>query len=454
MAIDFSLSESQRELQAAARAFADKNLRGVNEIISNIKSHEERFYSNKPFYAAMAKEGFVKALLPTECGGTAMSTLDFAIAAEELTAVELNTPTNLLATALGLEPISRFGTPEQKQRFLRDFAENGELLASFASTEVTGGANFDSEDPTVGVRTFAQRDGDFWVINGKKHYTSNGTGWDGKGAHLFSVVCRTDPALPPEQSLAVIVVPGDTPGIKITGFLDTIGHRATVSPRVEFENVRVPVGNMIGAPGDGMKIVRKTFAWTAAVIGAACTGVMRAAFDYCLNFAKVDKRSGPVPVIEYQNVGYMLADIKMRIEASRYMTWKACHYFDTTDREGDELAIMVKVYCSELCVQVVYDCMRLVGVDSYTVDSPLSRLMQDALCFPLYDGGNMGVRRRQLHSMFKNPNYDSRAAAEGRPQIEFKRVIPADSKTNTTMFKGEPGSSADVNREEETPVHS
>ena len=419
MAIDFTLSDAQRELQAGARAFAENVLRGVHDVISKHPKHEDRFYSTKPFYKEMANAGFVKALIPAEFGGAPMSTLEFAIAAEELASVDVNVASTLLATALGLEPIVRFGSEEQKQRFLPDFVRNGgELLAALASTEVTGGANYDSEDPTVGTRTFAIREGDFWVINGAKHYTTNGTGWDGKGAHLFSVVCRTDPKLPPRESLAVIVVPGNAPGIKITGFIDTIGHRATVSPRVEFENVRVPFDNMIGVPGDGMKIVPKTFSWTAAIIGAACTGVMRTAFEYALNFAKTDKRSGPVPIIEYQNVGYMLADMKMRIEAARYMTWKACHYLDQTDRAGDELAIMVKVYCSELCVQVVYDAMRLVGVDSYSVDCPLSRLLQDALCFPLYDGGNMGVRRRQLHNMFKQPNYDSRAAAESRVPSE------------------------------------
>ena len=113
----------------------------------------------------------------------------------------------------------------------------------------------------------------------------------------------------------------------------------------------------------------------------------------------------------------MLADIKMRIEAARYLSWKACHYLDVTDGVGDELAIMTKVYSSELAVQVVYDTMRLVGVDSYTELYPLAGLMQDALCFPLYDGGNMGVRRRQLHKLFCSPGYDPMAAAESRMPV-------------------------------------
>lgn len=416
MAIDFNLSDEQRQLQAQARGFARSVLGGVRSAIAKIGDPGERFYATRPFYREIARAGFVKSLIPAQYGGTGLSTVDLALAAEELAAVDVNVPTTLLATGLGLQPVLRFGTEQQQRRFLPAFVENGEdRLAAFAFTEVTGGANFDSPDPAAGVRTFARRDGDQWVISGHKHYTTNGTGWDGKGAHLYTVICRTDLSKPPQETLAVIAVPGEAEGIRIEGMIDTLGHRAVSSPRVRFDEVRVAAGNMLGRPGDGAAIISRSFAWTAALIGAACTGVMRTAFECALNFARTDKRSGPVPVIEYQNVGYMLADLKMRIEAARYLTWKACHYFDSTGGLGEELPIATKVYCSELAVQVVYDAMRLVGIDSYTDMQPLAGLMQDALAFPLYDGGNMGVRRRQLHALLRSPGYDPMAAAEGRP---------------------------------------
>ncbi|BBG00891.1 MULTISPECIES: acyl-CoA dehydrogenase family protein [Pseudonocardia] len=178
--------------------------------------------------------------------------------------------------------------------------------------------------------------------------------------------------------------------------------------------MRVPVGNMIGQPGDGMEIVKSVFSWTCAPIGAACVGRMRAAFDYAYEFARTDTRSGPHLVIEYQNAGYMLADIKIRIEAARYLSWKAADHFDKTGGKDRELANITKVYASEQSVQVVYDAMRLVGVDAYTDKTPISGIMQDVLCFPVYDGGNMGVRRRQLHEMLMQPSYDPLALAENR----------------------------------------
>lgn len=414
MAIDFQLSPAQQALQQGARAFAAEVLSKVTPTTSPIIKPEDRFYATKPFYQAMADAGFIKALLPTSIGGTALSTLDFALAAEELTTADVNVPSALLATGLGLHAVIHHGTEAQKQRFLPDFVEDGSRLAALAFTEVTGGANYDHPDPSVGVQTFARLEGDEWVINGAKHYTTNGTGWDGKGAHLYSVICRTDPSLPPQQSLAVIMVPGDAPGIEVADILDTVGHRATISPRIHFNSVRVPASNIVGKPGDGIAMVEDAFAWTAALIGAACVGVMRAAFDVALKFARSDKRSGLVPVIEHQNVGFMLADIKMRIEAARYLTWKACHQLDLTERRSRELAIITKVHCSELCVQAVYDTLRVVGVDAYTDLYPLAGLMQDALCFPLYDGGNMGVRRRQLHALLRSPGYDPMAAAEAR----------------------------------------
>lgn len=417
MAIDFTLSEMQKQLQSDARSFAQATLKRVTAITRSAETMGgslQRFYAIRPFYEAMVCAGFLKGLLPAAIGGTGMSLLDLAIAAEELTAVDVNVPSALLATGLALQPLIRFGTADQCERFLKPFINSEAPLAAFAFTEVTGGANYDCPDPSAGVQTFAHLEGNEWIISGRKHYTTNGTGWDGQGPELMTVICRTDPSLTPRKSLAAILVPKGVPGLQVEGVLETMGHRATISPRVRFQNVRVPADNILGRPGDGIDIVETAFSWTAPLVAAASLGVMRAAFDTALNFSKTDRRSGTVPVIEHQSVGYMLADVKMKIEAARYLTWKACHQFDSTNGQSRELAIMAKVYCSELCVQAVYDAMRVVGINSYTDILPLASLMQDAICFPLYDGGNMGMRRRQLHAILRAPDYDSMAAAEGR----------------------------------------
>jgi alkylation response protein AidB-like acyl-CoA dehydrogenase len=413
MAVDFSLSPEQRDLQKAAREFAANVLAPAAAKRASLTGAAESFYATRDAYREMARAGFVKAMLPKELGGGGLPLVDFAIAAEELTSVDVNVPTTVLGTGLGLQPILLFGTAEQKKRLCTDFVNDadGDLLASFAFTDLGGGANYDSEDPNAGVQTFARRDGDSWVVRGDKHYTTNGSGWDGKGAHLFTVVCRTDPSQGASRSLAVIAVPGAARGIEVVDVYEKMGHRGVMTPRVRFDDVRVPADNLIGKPGDGVAIVGRTFSWTAALIGAACVGTMRRAFEIALDFAKREKRLGSNPVIDHQAVGFLLADAKMKIEAVRYLTWKACHELDTGGDE--ELAIMTKVFGSETAVQVIYDCMRVVGVESYTDKTPLERLLRDALVFPLYDGGNVGVRRRQLHELFRAPGYDPRRAAAG-----------------------------------------
>jgi alkylation response protein AidB-like acyl-CoA dehydrogenase len=414
--IDFTLSEEQEQLRANARAFADGVLAGVAERLDAITDAAEAFYAQRDIYVEFAKAGFTKAFIPAEYGGLGFGMVAFAIAAEELARVDVNVPTTLLATGLGLQPIIQFGTDDQKRRFLTPFVEDvdGSLLASFAFTDVGGGANYDAEDPSAGIQTIARRDGDRLIVSGEKHYTTNGTGWDGNGAHLFTVVCRTDPTKGAGESLAVVAVPGDAPGVEVVEVYDKLGQRGVMTPRVHFHDVEVPADHLIGAPGQGKRIISGAFSWTAGIIGAACVGVMRAAFDYAYRFCQEERRLGSGPVIDHQNVGFMLADARMNIEAARYLTWKACHYFDTTGGQGEELAIMAKVHCSELCVQTIYNLMRVVGVQSYTPQTPMERLLRDAIVFPLYDGGNLGVRRRQLHDILRRPGYDQMLAAEGR----------------------------------------
>ncbi len=414
MAIDFTLTQAQRELQTSAREFAASVLSGVRESTAHLNKPDARFAATKPFFDEIAKAGFIHALIPEAYGGAGFPNIDLAIAAEELMAMDVSVPTTMLGVGLGLQPLLLHGSHEQKSRFLPDFVEDpANRLAALAFSDVGGAANFDCPDPGAGMQTSAIRDGDFWVINGQKQYTTNGSGWNGKGAHLYSVVCRTDLGKPPKDSLAVIMVPGATPGIEIKGHHDMPGHRAVDSPIIHFNDVRVPVENILGQPGDGIAIKYKTFSWTAGLIGAACVGVMRAAFDIALEFTRKEKRAGSVPIIDHQNAGYMLVDMKSRIEACRYLAWKACHDLDRSNGAAEELPTITKIFCSETCVQVVYDAMRLVGVDSYTDQTPLAGLMQDALCFPLYDGGNMGIRRRRLHELMRRDGYDPLAGAFG-----------------------------------------
>lgn len=345
-------------------------------------------------------------------GGENSGLIDMAILAEEFYSVNASVTLTMLGTVLGLLPILLGGTPEQCQRLLVSFLKkNGAPLAGFCSSEPGGSANSGSPPPGEGVRTTARRESDTWVINGRKKWVSSATGWNREGADVLCVVCRTNSEAPPSEAISVIAVEGPVKGLVFERAIDTIGHRAHLVPQFGLQNVATPHRNLLGEEGAGLALTAAAFTGTAALVGIFGVALMRAAFEFALHFAQIEKRGGVHPIIEHQAVGYALADAKTTIEAARYLSWRACHAVDTQSPGADELAIEAKIFGSEAAVRVITDLMRVVGVDSYDHEAPFARLLQDALALPIFDGGNMGVRRRQLHMMFRQGSYDPLAAS-------------------------------------------
>jgi len=225
------------------------------------------------------------------------------------------------------------------------------------------------------------------------------------------VVCRTDPDAPPESGISVIAVSGPAEGIVLDRAIDSVGHRAHLQPQFRLIDVHTPADHLIGPRGGGKALAEACFTGTAPIVGFFAVGLMRAAFDCALNFAKTEKRGGAAPIISHQAVGYALADAKMAIEAVRSLSLRAAHAFDTQAPSALELALHAKVFGSETAVRVISDLMRVVGIDCYDRTLPLGGPLTDALVLPLFDGGNMGVRRRQLHELMQMPDYDPLAAS-------------------------------------------
>lgn len=411
MAIDFSLSPAQRQFQLECRDFARTHLSGVGALTRDLRGSQERFQATRPMYEAVVRAGFLRRLIPQPFGGEGTGLLDMAILTEEFYAVDANVSLTLLATLLGLMPVFLAGTPAQQQELLAPFlTRTGAPLASLANSEPGGSANYAAPAPAVGVRTTARLEGDEWVINGRKKWM-NGAGWDGRGADLLCVVCRSDPTAPPAQAISVIAVPGPPPGFELLRLIDTVGNRAHPAPEFALHDVRVPYDHVLGAPGAGRDIIDASFTGTAALVGIMGVALMRAAFDFALDFARTECRGGARPIIEHQAVGYALADAKTTLEAARYLGWKACHAMDTQAPGALEVALHSKIFGSEAAVRVITNLMSVVGIDSYDHELPLGGLLQDALVLPLFDGGNMGVRRRQLHELLMSAGYQTLDAA-------------------------------------------
>jgi alkylation response protein AidB-like acyl-CoA dehydrogenase len=402
MAIDFTLTEQQQKLRRDARAFAADVLTAA-AAAELMTEPEQRFLATRPVYEAMVSAGFLRKCVRF-AGGESGGFTELAIVAEEFYSVNASVALTLFGTVLGLMPILRAGTPDQRERLLFPFLEtHGAPLAAFCATEPGGSANAGAPSPGEGVRTKAKRDGNRWIIDGRKKWISSATGWDRTGADLLCVVCRTDPDAPPERGVSIIAVQGPVPGITLERVIDSVGHRAHLLPQFRLDHVAAPAHNLIGEEGRGLTLAAMSFAGSGALVGMFAAGLMRAAFDFTLKFARAEHRGGVVPIIEHQAIGYALADARIALESARLMSWRACHAADTGAPDAGELDMCAKIHGAETAVRVITDLMRLVGVDSYDHELPLGHLLQDALALPIFGGGN---RRRQLHALLKNPDYD------------------------------------------------
>ena len=187
---------------------------------------------------------------------------------------------------------------------------------------------------------------------------------------------------------------------------DSLGFKGHLTPRFRLENVKAPESATIGTIGGARELVAGSFIATAALVGVFATAVMRAAFEFAHGFAAKETRGGRHPILGHQAVAFALADAKGKLEASRSLSWRACWAADANLPGAAELALHSKVFCSETAVSVIVDLMRVVGIDSYDHELPLAGWLQDAMAFPLFDGGNNGVRRRQLQEILSAPEYD------------------------------------------------
>ena len=253
-------------------------------------------------------------------------------------------------------------------------------------------------------------------------WSTNSGGWDDKGADLQCVVCRLvespgapqDPSMDPASLILILLVTrddiaaNDSKAFEVIGHPELPGHIAATSPHSRFTDLRVPHRNLLAAPGKGAHIVEITFGSSAALVGAMSVGIMRATFEAALAFSKQESRGGTIPIIERQSVANLLVNIKMRIEASRLLSWKGLHVIENGPGNWEarlELALEAKVFASEAAALSVMDAMNAVGIKAYDKAQPFSRLLNDAICLPLFDGGNIGVRRQQLSRIFANTDY-------------------------------------------------
>ncbi len=405
MAFSFTLTPEQQELQASTRTFAQSALR---PLAANVRAEPDplaRALLTRPAFEQGVSAGLLSSLIPPAAGGTAGGGIDAAVALEEVAAEFPDYFINMAGPLIALMPVYASGTPDQVRRFVGPFlVTEGAPLAAMAFSEPEGSANFDAPAPG-GVQTTAVPDGDHYVINGRKAWASFLSGWDGDGPDIMSIVCRAP------GGVSVIVAEREhlAGHIEVEEHYDLPGLRGCLTSRVRLHDVRVPKANLIGAEGEGISLTRNAFLPSGASIGVFATGAMRKAFDVALEFATTDNRGGSAPIIAHQSVGDILANAKGRIEATRLLSWRAMDAILGGHPAGAEWALHSKVFGSDTALTVVNELIQVVGVTAYDLKHPLMATLNDVLAYPIIEGGNVGIRRRQLQAMMSDPGYDAYA---------------------------------------------
>lgn len=365
--IDFSLTEEQKALQEMAIEFAEKEM----------KPKAAKYDKGEEFPEDVMKKafevGFITSGVPLEYGGGGLNHLDMVIITEELAYGCAGMYTSIMANSLALTPIILFGTEEQKRKFLTPFSEKL-AFSSFCLTEREAGSDAGS------IKTKAKKVGNEYIINGSKCFITNGG-----VASLYVIFALTAPEKG-ARGMSTFIIPRETPGITIGKEEDKMGHRASNTVELFFEDVKVPAENLLAKEGMGFIIAMKTLDHTRAPIGAAGVGVARAALEYAIEYSKTRIQFGK-PIALFQNTAFKIAQMATEINAARHLIWHAAWLMDQGKRCRKESA-MAKMYGSDLAMKVTTEALQILGGYGYMKDYPMEKLMRDAKLLQIYEGTN------------------------------------------------------------------
>lgn len=317
--------------------------------------------------------GFLTCTIPREYEGGGLSDLDTVIISEELAAGCAGMYTTMMVNALAYAPIILFGTDEQKKTFLTPQTEKMSF-ASFCLTEREAGSDAGN------IKTKAEKVSDEYIINGSKCFISNGG-----IASIYIVFALTNPEKGARGSSAFIV-PRETPGLTVGKTEDKMGHRASNTVELFFDDVKVPAKNLLSKEGMGFIIAMNTLDRTRAPVGAAGVGVARAAMEYAIDYAKTRIQFGR-PIALLQHIAFKIAQMATEINAARHLVWHAAWLLDHNQPFGKESA-MAKCFGSDVAMRVTTEALQIFGGYGYMKDYPMEKLMRDAKLLQIYEGTN------------------------------------------------------------------
>ena len=364
--MDFVLSKEQEMARGLFRQFAETEAKPLAQEIDET----ERFPIET--VKKMQKYGFMGIPFAKEYGGQGCDSLTYAICVEELSRVCGTTGVIVSAhTSLGAEPINKFGTPEQKEKYLIPLAK-GEKLGAFGLTEPGAGTD------AAGQQTKAVLEGNHYVLNGSKIFITNGG-----QADIYIIFAMTDKSKG-TKGISAFIVEKDFPGFSIGTKEKKMGIRGSSTTELIFENCIVPKENLLGQEGKGFGSAMTTLDGGRIGIAAQALGLAQGAFDETVAYVKERKQFGR-SIAKFQNTQFQLADMKTKIEAARLLVYNAAKAKDTKKRFSVEAA-MAKLYAAEVAMEVTTKCVQLHGGYGYTREYPVERMMRDAKITEIYEG--------------------------------------------------------------------
>ncbi|RLA93428.1 MAG: acyl-CoA dehydrogenase [Deltaproteobacteria bacterium] len=342
-----------------------------------------------------AQQGYLSLMLPEEYGGMDGSITALCIVAEEIAYACGSSSLMILAHSVGLMPLMIAGNREQKAYFY-DRVAKGHALAAFALTEAEAGSD------AASLKTVARAEGDFYIVNGRKCFVTNGG-----AADLYSVFVTTDPSKG-KQGISVLMVEKGTKGLTIGKREEKLGMRGSDTTDLIFENAVVPKENLIGGEGRGWELAMMTLNLSRPAIGAQAVGIAQGALDFALEYATKRVQFGQ-KLADFQGVQFMFADMATKIEAARALVYKAAALLDEKVYERDrmsaigvdKLSAMAKCFASDVAMEVTTDAVQILGGYGYLRDYPVERMMRDAKVTQIFEGTNQIQRVIIARNLFK-----------------------------------------------------
>ncbi|BCJ44486.1 acyl-CoA dehydrogenase [Actinoplanes ianthinogenes] len=377
----YRLPEDHETIRAAVREVCDAR------VAPNAAEADETGEFPKASYDALRSSDFHAPHIPVEYGGAGADALATAIVIEEVARACASSSLIPAVNKLGSLPLILSASEELKQKYLSKVAA-GEGMFSYCLSEPEAGSD------AASMTTRAVRDGDFWVLNGVKRWITNAG-----VSEFYTVFAVTDPAAR-SRGISAFVVEKSDPGVSFGAPEKKLGIKGSPTREVYFDNVRIPADRMIGAEGTGFATAMKTLDHTRVTIAAQAIGIAQGALDFALQYAKDRKQFGK-SIAEFQGLQFMLADMGMKLEAARQLTYAAAGKSERGDADLTYFGAAAKCFASDVAMEITTDAVQILGGYGYTRDYPVERMMRDAKITQIYEGTNQVQRIVMARQLLK-----------------------------------------------------